>query len=171
MSKTLADTFLLLHIVAAIAWIGPALGAWSFYLRRKLWVEREPGPREPVDDWVVSELLRVLAIEHFAFILLISSGMARAYAVGLTHGNALSEAAPLWFRMKLWTVALLVIPFEVFDVYLAHWLLPRAMAERRENPEAFEASLKKHDQVVWFGSVVLGFGIPLILYSVTFRPI
>ena len=46
MSRTAADSLLLLHLVAAIAWIGPALGAWWYVLRSQLWQDQDKRERD-----------------------------------------------------------------------------------------------------------------------------
>jgi hypothetical protein len=170
MSENVSDFLLFLHLIAAITWIGPALGAWSYVLQNQLWKKREPGPRDMIDDWVLSEFLRVVTLEHFGFVLLITTGILRAHALGLTGGHVLGPSAPYWLELKLWVVALIIIPFEFFDVWLAHWVIPARMASRTSDPAAFEKALKGHDLVVWFGSLVLGGAIPTVLYCVTYRP-
>ena len=171
MSENVSNLLLLLHLIAAIMWIGPALGAWSYVLQNQLWKKKEPGPLDAIDDWVLSEFLRVVTLEHFAFILLVTTGILRAHGLGLTGGHVVGPGAPYWLSLKLWVVALVIIPFEFFDVWLAHWVIPDKMAERQANPEAFKKALRRHDLVIWLGSFVLGGAIPTILYCVTFRPL
>lgn len=171
MSENVSNLLLMLHLIAAITWIGPALGAWSYVLQNDRWKAKEPGPRDAIDDWVLSEFLRVVTLEHFGFVLLITTGMLKVHALGLMGGHAVGPGAPLWLNIKLWVVALVIIPFEFFDVYLAHWVIPAKMAERTSDPAAFKKALKRHDLVVWLGSLVLGGAIPTVLYCVTFRPL
>ena len=171
MSERVDGLLLMLHLTAGIAWIGPALGAWWLFLERQLWRRRRARAWDENDDWLLGAFLKVLKFEHLAFFILMVSGIARLDSLGLGDGGALGAAAPLWLKLKIWVVMLVVMPFEAYDVWLAHWVLPARLAARREQPEAFERALKRHDQVVWAGSVVLGLAIPTILYCVTVRPV
>ena len=104
------------HVVAAILWIGPPLGAYYFLSRahqtrdeaRILWSER------------VAE--RVLWFEHLALIALIASG---AIVVWLSDWSLL--AMP-WLQKKLVLFAGVLV-FESYDIWFAHVFMKRMLKE------------------------------------------
>jgi len=168
---SLRGWLLLIHLVAAIGWLGPALGAWSYVLQRQLKRHREEAQWDRFDDWILVEFTRVLQLEHFSFVLLITSGIALAHASGYLSNGLFAGTSPWWLDTKILVVALIIVPFELFDTFIAHWVIPERLARREEDPEAFAAALRWHDLIVRLGSLVLGLAIPTVLYLVCLRPI
>jgi uncharacterized membrane protein len=161
----------LVHLIAVIAWIGPALGAWSYVLRRHIQRKRSAEEWSDFDDWIFREFVKVLQLEHFAFVALIASGILQSHALGYTSGGLFGDAMPWWMQVKLCVVAAAVIPFEVFDTWIAHWVIPEALANRTQDPEAFKLALRRHDLVLRLGGLILGIALPAIFTLVAFRPV
>jgi len=106
------------HLLAVVLWIGPALGAYWFLYRahreadlaRRAWVER------------LTE--RVLVLEHVALVVVIVSGVA------LVEIGPWGYATTPWLQKKLVAFAGVLL-FEAFDIYLAHVLFRRLLATER----------------------------------------
>ena len=157
----------LLHITAAIVWGAVAVGAWWFVLVS--WWQRRAAPDDPElerrDDWVRYHFLVVVIAEHLAFLLLIPSGVLLALALGMDMANT-----PPWLRWKAGIALVVFVPMEVVDVWLSHWLLPRRMRDKDAAPAAYRQAVRWHEAFLWCGTVVIGVGLPAVLYLAVFKP-
>ena len=85
-------------------------------------------------------------------------------------GALLGLGAPRWLRWKLALVGLVILPFELYDVWLSHWHLPRLLAREREESGLRAAAWRQHDRFMWIGGAILMAVIPAVLALAVFRP-
>jgi uncharacterized membrane protein len=146
-------TLATVHVLAAILWIGPPLGAYAFVVHayrsrdpeRILWVER------------IAE--RVLFYEHVALVVLLGSG---AGFVWLSGGAIL--VLP-WLQRKL-ALFVPVAIFEAYDIYLAHVVVKRLLDSGVPLDDPGWKSAHRHRRWLAMASVpVTLIFIPGILYS------
>ncbi|MBI4817843.1 MAG: DUF2269 family protein [Deltaproteobacteria bacterium] len=138
----------LFHLVSAILWIGPALGAYAFLVA----AHRDPTMADRL-EWIETTCERVLRVEHVAFIGLVISGFL-LMAIG-----GWSAESPWLFKKLLLFV--FVFAFEGFDVWVSHVALPRALSkdsEARARADALRLVVAKA------GVVVGGLLVPAILW-------
>ncbi|MFY8274703.1 DUF2269 domain-containing protein [Pseudoalteromonas sp. SSDWG2] len=100
------------HIGALILWLGPALGAWIAYKT----IDKEPV--SSVTQRLNAVFYAMVTLEHLAFAVLITSGLAMAML-----GNWFDTQ---WLTQKLWLVLVIIIPLEIVDVVLGNWLAAKA---------------------------------------------
>ncbi len=96
------------HIAALIFWLGPSLGAWLL-----LRVVR----KQYADDHELSVMCHrvftnVLLIEHIAFVVLLVSGAVMAMKFQFYQQG--------WLQWKLALVLIIILPLELFDVWLGN---------------------------------------------------
>ena len=97
----------LLHLVAVILWIGPALGAY-FFLFAAL------KDRDPARLLFVERLTeRVLVLEHVALLAIVVTGVVMTAETGWTLLSA------RWLQLKLLAFSGVLV-FELLDIWLAH---------------------------------------------------
>jgi hypothetical protein len=108
----------LVHIGALVFWIGPTLGAW-WMLRVANQRFGEPGM---VSQHLYRAFLRLLWVEHIAFVTLLASGASLAWLHGW-FGQP-------WLNAKLLLVLAVVLPMELLDIWLGHVRLPRLFHHR-----------------------------------------
>lgn len=108
----------LVHLGALVFWIGPTLGAW-WMLRVANHRFGEPGM---VSQHLYQAFLHLLWVEHMAFAALLLSGASLAWLHGW-FGES-------WLSLKLALVIVVVVPFELVDIWLGHIRLPRLFHQR-----------------------------------------
>ncbi len=104
----------LLHIGALVFWVGPGLGAWSL-LRFSGMLERY---ESPLSRALYRVFIKLVAVEHLAFAVLLATGL------GLARFHGFPQTTADWLGDKLLLVACILIPLEVVDMALSHWLVP-----------------------------------------------
>ncbi len=155
----------LIHLSAAIVWCASALGAFWYVIvawweRRKLPEDQELVRR---DEWVRWHFLVVVILEHVSFLVLLPSGWYLMTSMGY-------KLAMGWLAAKVAIVVFVLIPLEVFDIWLSHWQVPRTHLRRVENPDAYARAVRLHNIFLVVGMAVVGICIPAILWLVVFKP-
>ena len=142
------------HIASLIFWLGPSLGAW--------WLLRSTTHRfgEPsmTSQFLYQVFLKVAGVEHLALLtLLISGGLMGVLADGFTQS---------WLLVKLFLVAVIVIPLEVIDIWFCHYKLPRLFHQRHPSrPYAVQESRLLESYHTRFVPLAL-IGIPFAVISI-----
>ncbi len=108
---------LLIHVLAAVAYLGPSLGGTFMYLSA-----RRQGDRRLI-LWTLRQSLILYNVEHAALLVLLGSGLAM---LALGKWALLATA---WVRWKLAVVAGIILPVEVWDVVAVNVLLARALRQ------------------------------------------
>lgn len=174
MTDWLAPIALYLHVIGVVAWSGPAVGAGWIWL--VAWLRRRRTPDDPqaiaLERFVRERFLFVVAIEHVGFALLIASGLLRLYSLGMLEWQlTFGESAPAWLRWKLSLIAIVVVPMEIYDVWLSHLIMPRRLKNAEREPAALLRAERQHDWLLLWGGVVALASIAVILFLATVRPV
>ncbi|MFC3116241.1 DUF2269 family protein [Cellvibrio fontiphilus] len=120
---SIADTFIalkILHIGSLIFWLGPSLGAWFILMAMR----KQIGEITPATHLAYRVFIRMLILEHVAFVTLIASGIAMATLVfGFNQP---------WLQWKLLIILLLIIPLEILDIWYGNIKLPQIFSHLNE---------------------------------------
>lgn len=110
----------ILHLGALIFWLGPSLGAWFVLLATRKYL----GEITPAAHLAYRIFIKLLVLEHIAFIALIGSGLGMAYLVfGFDQP---------WLQWKLLIILLFVLPLEILDIWYGNIKLPQIFARFNE---------------------------------------
>jgi hypothetical protein len=161
-----------IHLGAFTVWSATALGAYWLVVvaRRESRRAPEDGELARRDEWVRERFLDVVWLEHVAIVVLLATGVWRAYRFGLLWSwETLLEAR--WLCWKLALVGFVVVPFEAYDIWLSHWHLPRLLRREPPGSSARAAAWRHHDRFMWIGGGILALVIPVIAWLSVFRPL
>lgn len=161
-----------IHLGSFTVWSASALGAYWLVIvagleRRRNMADPEIARR---DEWVRRRFLDVVWLEHAAFVVLLASGVYRAHRFGLLESWDTLFAAR-WLRWKIALIFGVVVPFEIYDMWLAHWHLPRLLRREPEGSAVRERAWQSHDRFMWIGGAILSVVIPVIAWLAVFRPV
>ncbi len=148
----------IIHILALILWLGPAIGAY--------WILLKMGDHVSSQQRLVMERAYefVLRVEHFAFLIVIASGLGLLHVIGSVFLKV------DWFLTKLYLIAGIVL-IEIFDIYLSHFLFRRLIRKSGEPSSQAWKQFTKNRNIFYFISVpILLFLVIAILYLVIFKP-
>lgn len=160
------------HVGAFTVWSASALGAYYLVLVAARDRRRSPADAEIArrDEWVRTRFLDVVWLEHLAIAALLASGVWRAYRFGLLESVDTLLAAR-WLRWKLALIVFLIVPFEVYDIWLSHWHMPRLLKKEPAGSAVRERAWRRHDLFMWIGGAILAVVIPWIAWLAIFRPV
>jgi len=110
----------ILHIGALIFWLGPSLGAWFILMAMR----KQLGEVTPATHLAYRIFIKMLILEHIAFIALIASGIGMAsLAFGFNQP---------WLQWKLLIILLFIIPLEILDIWYGNIKLPQIFSRLNE---------------------------------------
>jgi hypothetical protein len=153
-----APLFQALHLLGLLLWIGPTLGGY-FILR----AARGTGDPKLV-AWVRRPYQTLLAVEHFGLLLVLASGLGRAWTLGWLADP------PAWLWLKLLLVGLVVVPVELADIWIGHFLAGPALAGVRPSP-APARHLRLQDRFAAYSAAPLAATLLLIVFLVVWKPV
>lgn len=120
---TTIDAFIalkILHIGSLIFWLGPSLGAWFILMA----VRKQLGEITPATHLAYRVFIKMLILEHVAFVVLIASGISMAILVfGFNQP---------WLQWKLLIILLLIVPLEILDIWYGNIKLPQIFSRLNE---------------------------------------
>lgn len=130
---------LFLHVLAVIAYLGPSLGG-SFVS----WRARRGGDAARL-RWALGQAVSLYDFEHLmlAAVLLTGAGL-------LWLGGWALLGVP-WFRWKLGLIAAVLLPVEVWDVWVVRRVLAPALRADGALPEGV---VRAHERVLTAGGVL-----------------
>lgn len=112
------STVKVVHLLALIFWIGPALGSW-LVLR---YSQASEGEEAKTTQLVYKVFFYTIMLEHVALLVLLLSGawMALSYELWKLE----------WLQQKLWIIAVVIVPLELLDIWLGNWKIRRLIEKR-----------------------------------------
>lgn len=146
--------FQALHLFGLLLWIGPSLG--GYFVLRAARRTGDPG----LLRWVRLRWQTLLGAEHIGLAIVLLAGLARAWTLGWL------ASPPLWLVLKLLLVGLLVIPIELFDIWVA---VRVRRAIRRAGPD-LDRRLAIQDRVTDYSALPLALVLIAVVYLVVWKP-
>lgn len=146
---------LLLHLLSLLAWLGPSVGGTYIYLAAR----RQGNPT--LISWSLRQSLALYNLEHLSFLAVLFTGIT------LLAGSGWAFLAAPWFLWKLGLVAGLIIPVEIWDVYVIRRLRNALPASRHDTvdpqPDTVDPQLARairaHDAVLIWGGALFTAGV------------
>lgn len=150
-----------LHDVALVAWVGAVAFSQARLMRaRRRGLEAEIAARR--------RLMPALAVEHAALAAAIAAGLASMSLHGWRLGY------PRWLSIKIGLVAFLLVPLEGMHAWVNHVWIARALAGSGESApplsRALDRGLGMDDMVRALAALLLGVGVPVIIWLSMARP-
>lgn len=148
----------LIHLIAMVLWLGPALGAYWILVR----ANKYPDIKRLEIEKFYEE---VLVIEHIAFLVLIATG----FGIWSQLGISLFEV--YWLNVKLTLVAMIVI-IELFDISFSHFYFRHLMNKRYPFTADAWVSYFKVRKVFYNVAIPVLIALILgVLYLAVFKPL
>lgn len=151
----------ILHIGALIFWLGPSLGAWFVLLA----LRKHEGEITPATYLAYRVFIKMLILEHVAFVALIASGIGMACLVyGFNQP---------WLQWKLLIILLLIVPLEIVDIWYGNIQLPRIFS--RFNAAGYDVNQTKtlhiyHSYVTRIAIAAIPISVLAIMWLVIAKP-
>lgn len=151
----------ILHLGSLIFWLGPSLGAWFVLLATR----KHVGEITPAAHLAYRIFIKLLIVEHVAFVALIISGVGMAHLVfGFNQP---------WLQWKLLIILLFVVPLEVLDIWYGNIKLPQIFS--RFNEAGYDAAQSKtlhiyHVYVTRAAIAIIPLSVLAIMWLVIAKP-
>ena len=125
-----------IHIVSAIIWSFLIMAPMLFYIKPAV-TQAAQNPSDPEmvrrGHWVLEQYDQVAILEHVFLVFLLGSGL-------LLYSTGIATFANGWFLAKMILVVGILIPLEVFDIWLAHIKAPReTRSKKAADPKSYAA--------------------------------
>lgn len=130
-----------LHVLAVMAWAWSTAVAYIYFIkpayRRALRDPDDAGARAERDRFM--ELFdRGVVIEHVAFLIILATGLLLLWISGFT------VLKWTWLGAKLLLVAVVFVPMEIADAYLAHGAGNKRRLRRAGQGDRHEHMMERH---------------------------
>lgn len=162
MSST--DIFIALkivHIGSLVFWLGPSLGAWFILMAMR----KQVGEITTATHLAYRVFIKMLILEHVAFVALIASGIGMAILVfGFNQP---------WLQWKLLIILLLIIPLEILDIWYGNIKLPQIFS--RLNQAGYDTKQTRilhiyHAYVTRIAIAIIPVSVLAIMWLVIAKP-
>lgn len=110
----------IVHIGSLVFWLGPSLGAWFILIAMR----KQLGEITPATHLAYRVFIKMLILEHVAFVVLIASG------IGMT--TLLFGFNQPWLQWKLLIILLFIVPLEILDIWYGNIKLPQIFSRLSE---------------------------------------
>lgn len=158
--------FKFLHVFFAMVWAFSTAVAYSYYVKGAFlrW-EREPDNAVAVQrrNWAIEQFDRGAVMEHVAFPILMLTG---PLMIWLGPWGAES----VWLMVKLAVIALVFVPMEVFDYWLAHFGGNKEKLRKRNLPEKYERAIHLHWKFLKVTTPLVMVFVPLLVWLAVVKP-
>lgn len=155
-----------LHVFFAMIWAFSTAVAYSYYVKGPFlkW-ERNPDDLVAVQrrNWAIEQFDRGAILEHVAFPILMVTGPLMWW-LGPWH------AGYGWLVLKLAIIALIFVPMEVYDYWLAHFGGNKEKLRKRNLPEKYERAIRLHWRFLKVTTPLVMVFIPLIVWLAVTKP-
>jgi uncharacterized membrane protein len=161
---TTIDIFIvlkILHIGSLIFWLGPSLGAWFILMPMR----KQLGEITPATHLAYRIFIKMLILEHVAFVVLIISGIAMTSLVfGFNQP---------WLQWKLLIILFLIVPLEILDIWYGNIKLSQIFS--RFNNAGYDTKQTRtlhiyHVYVTRIAIVVIPISVLAIMWLVIAKP-
>jgi len=146
MDHPLYNALRVVHLLSLVGWLGLSTGAWLLLRRLE---------RDVKVETLWPAFAKVVDAEHCFLGLLIASGVALMFVVGVSHLHR-----QLWFILKLAILLAIVIPVECGEIYLTSRLAREPSKER----------IASYKRFLWIGGSTILMAATVIVILGKFRP-
>lgn len=155
-----------LHVFFAMIWAFSTAVAYSYYVKGAF-LKWERSPDDPVAvqrrNWAIEQFDRGAILEHVAFPILMVTGPLM-YWLGPWDTNS------TWLMIKLAVIALVFVPMEAFDYWLAHFGGNKEKLRKRNLPERYERAVRLHWRFLKVTTPLVMVFIPLLVWLAVTKP-
>ena len=154
------------HVISVMLWAGSAIGAFWFILVARRERMKSANRNEELvrrDDWVRHHFNNILKIEHIAFPLVITTGVALIFLANWDISTG-------WLYWKLGIVVLIIIPMEIIDTWLSHFYVPPTISNKQQNPTAYNKAIVVQENFLKIATPTVAITIPTIMYMAITKP-
>lgn len=149
------------HIGALIFWLGPSLGAWFCLLA----LRKYAGEFSSSTQKIYHVFIKMLIVEHIAFILLLISGFGMAF-----FWFGFQQA---WIQWKLLIILLFIVPLEIVDIWYGNIQMARIFSNQdRESYTTDETNtlFVYHRYVTGAAIIIIPIAVLSIFWLVIAKP-
>jgi len=111
----------IIHIGSLIFWLGPSLGAWFCLIA----LRKYAGEYSSATQKIYQVFIKMLIIEHIAFIVVLISGFCMAF-----FWFGFQQA---WIQWKILIILLLIVPLEIADIWYGNIQLAKIFSVAGRN--------------------------------------
>jgi hypothetical protein len=155
-----------LHVFFAMIWAFSTAVAYSYYVKGAFlkW-ERNPDDAQLVQrrNWAIEQFDKGAILEHVAFPVVMITGP-------LMYWLGPWSIEMTWLLVKLAIIALVFLPMEILDYWLAHFGGNKEMLRKRNLPEKYEASIRLHWKFLKVTTPLVMVFIPLLVWLAVTKP-
>lgn len=151
----------ILHIGSLVFWLGPSLGAWFILMAMR----KQLGEITPATHLAYRVFIKMLILEHVAFVALIASGIGMAILVfGFNQP---------WLQWKLLIILLLIVPLEILDIWYGNIKLPQIFS--RLNKAGYDTKQTRtlhiyHVYITRIAIAIIPVSVLVIMWLVIAKP-
>lgn len=151
----------ILHIGSLVFWLGPSLGAWFMLIAMR----KQIGEITPTTHLAYRIFIKMLILEHVAFMTLIVTGTGMAITVfGISQP---------WLQWKLLIILLLIVPLEILDIWYGNIKLSQIFS--RFNEAGYDTKQMRilhiyHSVVTRIAIAIIPISVLAIIWLVTAKP-
>jgi hypothetical protein len=155
-----------LHVFFAMIWAFSTAVAYAYYVKGAFlkW-EREPDDPQVLArrNWAIEQFDKGAILEHVAFPVVMITGPLM-YWLGPWSTDS------IWLMVKLAIIALVFVPMEILDYWLAHFGGNKEMLRKRHLPEKYEASIRLHWKFLKVTTPLVMVFVPLLVWLAVTKP-
>ncbi|MBK8187339.1 MAG: DUF2269 family protein [Cellvibrio sp.] len=146
-------TLKIIHIGSLIFWLGPSLGAWFCLLS----LRKYGGEFSSSTQKIYQVFIKMLIVEHIAFITLLISGFGMAFFWFGFH--------QAWIQWKLLIILLFIVPLEIIDIWYGNIKMARIFSspERKYYTSDETQTLVVYHRYVTGAAIII---IPIAVLSI-----
>ena len=155
------------HLFFVMMWAMSALGAYLCYLRPTIYaVQADPSDKKMEERlvWCYEQFDKTVVFEHFAFPIVLITGVMMYFTAGWSLGNH-------WMLIKLLIVVLVSVPLEIADYYIAHVWGPRVSKARQMDPEGWNEMRATHWKFLRRTAPIIRYTVPIVIFMAVAKPL
>lgn len=151
----------LVHIGALIFWLGPSLGGWLILLSSR----KQLGEHSPATHLAYRIFIRLLIVEHLAFLVLLATGTGMVALAYNLHTP--------WLQWKILLILAVILPLEIADIWYGNIKLPRIFVQQNSagyNIQDARTLHIYHRYITTAAILIIPLCVTLIMWLVIAKP-
>ena len=154
-----------LHVYSVMLWTSSAIGGFYYVVvaARERYSNKGDEELRRRYEWARWHFNKVVILEHVALIIMLPTGLMLATTLGWNQEIG-------WLAQKVAIVTFVFIPMEIIDIALSHWIVPRAMLGRSDQPAHYRRVMTFHTRFLRVTSYIILVTFPWVVYLVVAKP-